>query len=569
MGSKIVVIGGVAAGPKAAARARRRDPEAEITLVEKGEFLSYAGCGLPFYVAGLVKEADELMRTRAGILRDSAYFKSVKNIEVLPRTLAERIDRQAKEVVLLDLAGGERSRLPYDKMVIATGGCPIVPQMPGLDLKGVYRLGNPADAVAIRDAIDSEGVSRVAVIGGGLIGLEVADALSNQGLDVVILEMREQLLQGVLDPDMAALVAKQLRERGIDLRLGLPVTGLEGDSRHHFRAASTAQGPVEADLAILAIGVRPNVKLASDAGLALGPTGAIRVDEYLRTSDPDIYAGGDCVESYHLVTGKPTYVPLGSTANKHGRVIGDNVTGGRERFPGVVGTTVFKTMGCNVGRTGLTEQQAREAGYTVVTSVVPSPDCAHYYPSTRMVVVKLVADAESGRLLGAQALGPGEAVKRIDVAATALTFGATLEQVANLDLGYAPPFSTAIDVIAHSANTARNKLAGLAASISPLEVKRRMEAGDDFVLLDVRDPREYEQERIDDRRVRLIPLGELRERLGELPRDREIVAFCKLSLRGYEACTILTGAGFTEVKFMDGGLEGWPYELAEGKGRGA
>jgi len=180
-----------------------------------------------------------------------------------------------------------------------------------------------------------------------------------------------------------------------------------------------------------------------------------------------------------------------------------------------------------------------------------------------------VADAESGRLLGAQALGPGEAVKRIDVAATALTFGATLEQVANLDLGYAPPFSTAIDVIAHSANTARNKLAGLAASISPLEVKRRMEAGDDFVLLDVRDPREYEQERIDDRRVRLIPLGELRERLGELPRDREIVAFCKLSLRGYEACTILTGAGFTEVKFMDGGLEGWPYELAEGKGRGA
>lgn len=565
MGSRIVVVGGVAAGPKAAARARRRDPKAEITLVEKGELLSYAGCGLPFYIAGLVREARELMSTPAGVVRDAAFFRSVKAIEVRSRNMAQQIDRRRKELAVVDLESGEQTRLPYDKLVLATGGSPIVPPMPGVDLRGVHRLGNPTDAVAIRDAIESDGVSRVAIIGGGLIGLEVADALANQGLDVVILEMRDQLLPGVLDRDMAALVEKHLRGKGVELRLGAPVTGLEGDPQHRFRAALTEDGPVEADLAIMAIGVRPNVKLAADAGLAIGPTGAIAVNELLQTSDPDIYAGGDCVENRHLVTGRPVYIPLGSTANKHGRVIGDNVTGGSERFPGVVGTTVFRVLGLNVGRTGLTEQQARDEGFSVVTSVVPSPDCAHYYPAARMVVVKLVADARTGRLLGAQSLGPGEAVKRIDVAATAITLGADLEQLAGLDLGYAPPFSTAIDVIAHAANTARNKVSGMARSVSPLEVKRRMEAGEDFVLLDVRSPAEYQQERIDDPRVRLIPLGKLRERLGELPRDRDIVAFCKLSLRGYEACSILAGAGFTRVSFMDGGLVGWPYELAGGK----
>lgn len=565
MARRIVVIGGVAAGPKAAARARRRDPEAEITLVERGEFLSYAGCGLPFYIAGLVKEAQELMCTPAGVLRDAAFFKSVKNVKVLTRTLAQQIDRERKEVVVVNLESGDQSRLPYDNLIIATGGSPIVPPIPGLDLNGVFRVGNPADAVAIRDAISTDGVEKVAVIGGGLIGLEVADALANQGLDVAILEMQGQLLPGVLDADMAALLAKHLRGKGMDIRLGAPVVGLEGDSEHRFTAALTAPGPVEADLAILAIGVRPNVKLASDAGLRIGPTGAIAVNEYLQTSDPDIYAGGDCVENNHLITGKPAYLPLGSTANKHGRVIGDNVTGGHERFPGVVGTTVFKTLGYNVGRTGLTEKQAREAGHEVVTSLVPSPDCAHYYPANKTVVVKVVADAESGRVLGAQALGPGEVVKRTDVVATAITFGASLEQLANLDLGYAPPFSTAIDVAAHAANVARNKIAGLARSVAASEVKKKLEAGDDFILLDVRSPKEYEQERIEDPHVRLVPLGKVRERISELPRDKEIISFCKLSLRGYEAATILTGAGFTNVKFMDGGLVGWPYETVEGQ----
>lgn len=567
MGKRIIVVGGVAAGPKAAARARRRDPEAEITIVEKGDLLSYAGCGLPFYIAGLIHEAEELMCTASGTVRDAAFFKAVKDIKVMTRTLAEKIDRERKELAVIDLETGERSKLPYDKLVLATGANPIFPKMEGIDLRRVFRVGHPADAVAIRDAVASGEVDRVVVIGGGLIGLEMADALANQGVDVTILEMKDQLLAWLLDPDMAALLAKHLRSKGIDLRLGTPVRGLKGDADSNFSGAITDQGVIEGDMAIMAIGVRPNVTLAAESGLKLGSTGAIAVNEYLQTSDPDIYAGGDCVENVNLITGAPTYVPMGSTANKHGRVIGDNLTGGQEKFPGVVGTTVLKSFGFNIGRTGLTEEAARAAGYEVLTALAPSPDCAHYYPANKMVVIKLIADAKTRRLLGAQALGMGDAVKRIDVAVTAISFGATLDQFANLDLGYAPPYSTAIDVAAHAANVGRNKLDGLARSISPLEVKMKAEAGEDFILLDVRSPKEFETEHLADPRVRLVPLGRLREKAGELPKDKEIITYCKVSLRGYEAARILEARGFKNVKFMDGGMIAWPYDTVTENGK--
>ncbi|MGI5835791.1 MAG: FAD-dependent oxidoreductase [Chloroflexota bacterium] len=567
MGKKIVVVGGVAAGPKAAARARRRDPEAEITIVEKGELLSYAGCGLPFYVAGLIQEAEELMHNAAGAVRDAAFFKAVKDIKVMTRTLAEKIDRERKELLVVDLETGAKSRLPYDKLVVATGANPIVPKMDGTGLKRVFRVGHPDDAVAIRDAVESGEVDRVVVIGGGLIGLEMADALMNQGVDVTIVEMKDQLLAWLLDSDMAALLAKHLRSKGIDLRLGMPVRGLKGDADGNFVGAITDQGVIEGDMAVMAIGVRPNVTLAAEAGLKLGSTGAIAVNEYLQTSDPDIYAGGDCVENINLITGAPVYTPMGSTANKHGRVIGDNLTGGEEKFPGVLGTTILKSLGLNVGRTGLSEEAAKAAGYDPLTSVAPSPDCAHYYPANKIVVVKLIADAKTRRLLGAQALGMGDAVKRIDVAATAISLGATLDQFANLDLGYAPPYSTAIDVVAHAANVGRNKIDGLAHSIPSLDVKKKMDAGDDFILLDVRSPKEFETEHIADPRVRLVPLETLRERADELPRDKEIVTYCKVSLRGYEAAKILEALGFKKVRFMDGGVVAWPFETVTANGK--
>jgi rhodanese-related sulfurtransferase len=346
--------------------------------------------------------------------------------------------------------------------------------------------------------------------------------------------------------------------------MGERVVGLEGDDLGNVSRVVTEKQSIETDMVIMAVGVRPNDQLARDAGLDVAEKGGIIVNEYMQTSDPDIYAGGDCVLCKHLVSGQMVYMPLGSTANKQGRVIGTNLAGGKETFPGVVGTAVAKHCDLNIGCTGLTEKKARELGYDVVTTLAPAPDHAHYYPGAKVIFVKLIADRETRRVLGVQVVGPGEAAKRVDVVATALSFGATVDDLATLDLGYAPPYSGALDNVIHAANIIRNKLDGIANAISPIEVQARVDAGEDFLWLDVRGPAEYEAMRIEDPRVKLVPLGKLRASLDELPKDREIIPFCKISLRGYEAQRILEGAGFENVRFMDGGVVGWPYEIVKG-----
>lgn len=562
--TRILIIGGVAAGAKAAARARRRDPHADITLVERGRLLSYAGCGMPYYIQGQVHDFHELMSTPVGVIRDGTFFQNVKAIRVLNQTLAEKIDRAGKTLNTVNVATGEKTDLPYDKLVLATGGIPVEPRMEGADLNRVFRLNSPDDALAIREATEHGNVKRAVLIGGGLIGLETAEAFVARGIQVTIVEMLDQLLPALLDWEVAAFLEKYLRGRGLDIRLGQKVTRLEGDADGNVARVQATAGPIEAQMVLIAIGVRPNVQLAKDAGLALGTTGAIAVNDRLQTSDPDIYAGGDCVECTHLLTGQKVFVPLGSTANKHGHVIGDNITGGQSRFPGILGTTVFKVLDYNLARTGLTEKQARQLGYNALTALVPGPDRAHYYPTAATLLVKLVADAASGRLLGAQALGPGDAVKRIDVLATALTFGATIDHLPDLDLGYAPPYSSAVDPLAHAANVLRNKRDGLAKALTPQELKAKLDTNAPVVLLDVRTPPERDQGQLRDPRVVWIPLGQLRNRLAELPRDREIVCFCKVSQRGYEAQRVLDGEGFANAKFLDGGLVAWPYPLQAG-----
>ncbi|MDH7600730.1 MAG: FAD-dependent oxidoreductase [Armatimonadota bacterium] len=559
-GSRIVVIGGVACGPKAAARARRRDPKAEITIIERGDLLSYAGCGMPYYIQGQVETTDELMMTPAGALRDEAFFKGVKAINVMSRTLAERIDRQRKVVEVVSLETAQKQEIPYDKLVLATGADAAVPPCSGVDLKGVFRLNHPHDAEGIRKAV-AEGCKEAVIVGAGLIGVEVAEALVTQGLRVTMIEMLPSIVPAVLDSEMAAHLQRHLESRGVTVLTDTRVLCFEGDDRGAVREVVTDKGNITAQLVLIAIGVRPNVKLAQDAGLELGETGAIKVNEHLQTSDPCIYAGGDCVESVHLITGKPIYAPLGSTANKHGRVIGDNVTGGNTKFEGVLGTVVFKAFDFNVGKVGLSESDCKKHGIPCVTAVVPGPDRAHYYPAAKPVIMKMIAHSETGKLLGVQALGTGEVVKRIDVAATAITFGIEARDVSDLDLGYAPPYSTAVDIIQHAANVVDNKLLGLAKSCTPQELKSRLDANDDFVLLDVRTPAEVEAQPFRHERVVHIPLGKLRERAGELPRDKEFVIFCKTSMRAWEAQRILEGEGFTRVCFLDGGLAAWPYEI--------
>ncbi len=557
---KIVIIGGVAAGPKAASKIIRMNPNADITVIEKGELLSYAGCGLPYYISGEVKEQKQLMETPAGVVRDAVFFQNVKNLKSLMATEAVEIDRTGKRVRVKALATQKESWLPYDKLVLATGAFPIIPPVPGVDKKNVFTLHGVHDAEEIKKIIAKGLAKDVVIIGGGLIGIEITEALASHGCRVTVVEMLPQILN-ILDWEMARLVEQHMESKGVKIMTNTKALALESSREAEDRVAQvrTDKGVLPVDMVILAVGVRPNVALAKHSGLALGEkTGAIQVDDRMRTSDADIYAAGDCVECKDRLTGHACFVPLGSTANKQGRVAAVNICGGNDVFPGVLGSAVCKVFDFCAARTGLTEKTARALGYEVVTAMAPGDDRAHYMPQSKVLLLKIVADKKTGRLLGAQATGPGEGAKRIDVAATAISAGMTLEDVANLDLAYAPPYAPAMDNLITAANVARNKRDGFMSGISAEAVYRKIQNKDDFIFLDVRAPQEYAEVRLP--KATLIPLGSLRNRLSELPRDKEVVAFCKVSLRGYEAALILKAAGLTDVKVLDGGIAMWPYE---------
>ncbi len=556
MDKKIVIIGGTACGPKAAARARRCDQQAQVTMVEQGENLSVATCGLPYYVSGVIDSRQEL------VARGPAFFKAVMNIDVLTRTRAVAIDRKNHRIEVLNLETDRSSNIEYDKLVLATGSTPMVPDLKGKNLSGIFTLSKIEEAHAIRNLVSPRKIKKAVIIGAGLIGLEMAEALVSQGLEVSVIEALDRVLPTLLDFESAAYVEKHLREKGVKLLLGQSLTGFEGNKEGRINRVITEKAELAADLALLAIGVRPNIGLAKDAGLETGATGGVAVNSHLQTSDPDIYAGGDCVENIHLVTGQKILAPLGSTANKHGRVIGTNIAGGDETFPGVLGTSIAKVFEYNVGRVGLSQSQAQAAGYDVVTSLVPGYEHATYYPKGKEILVKLVAEKSSGKLLGGQVVGPGETAKRIDVLATALSFGATVDDLANTDLAYAPPYNSALDPLHNAANVIRNKQSGLARALTPMEVESKLKSGDDFIFLDVRSPGEWEAYRIEAPQTRLLPLSELRQKLDKLPGDAEIVIFCHTSVRAYQAQRILDGAGFKDVKFMDGSIASWPYELS-------
>jgi NADPH-dependent 2,4-dienoyl-CoA reductase/sulfur reductase-like enzyme/rhodanese-related sulfurtransferase len=556
---RIVIIGGVAAGPKTAARARRLAPNADITIIERDKYISYAGCGMPFYLAGSVRDFEHLFTTSYGVARNEEYFRKEKGVKVLTGNEALEIDRAKKEVVAKNTATGEISRVPYDRLVLATGAAPFTPPLEGVGLKGVFRLNNPEDARSIKEQIDN--VSEAVVIGAGLIGMEAADALREKNIFVTVVELKDQVLPGMLDRDMAAIMALRLEEQGIEFRLGQKVMKIEGDDGGRVSAVVTGEETLDAQMVILAVGVRPNIELAQKAGLTIGETGAIEVNRHMQTSDPDIFAVGDCVENLHLVSGKKVYIPMATYANRQGRVAGDNVTGRKSVFKGVLGTSVMKALNWNAGKTGLGEQQAIDLGYRVITVVNSALDRTHYHPSHGLVIMKMIVEEESRRILGAQAIGPGDVSKRIDVVATAIHFGGTVDDLADVDLGYAPPFSSPIDLAHHTANIVRNKIEGLAPSLTAQEMKAKLDRGDDFLIVDVRTPQQFAPKHIEDDRVMQVTLGDIRERIDDIPRDKEIVLLCAMGVRSYEALRILHGAGFKDLKYMEGGLQAWPYDL--------
>ena len=546
---RIVIIGGVAAGMKSAAKARRQDPDASIQVFTDEEYISYAGCGEPYYIADEFSEREKLLS------RTPDQVKQVHNIDVQTKHRVTKIDPQAKEIEVENLETNEYMRVPYDALVIGTGARTVMPPIPGRELKGVHVLRTMPDTFGIRDHVDTGQVNKAVVVGGGYIGLEMVESLVARGVEVTVVEMMPQLAPPY-DADVAAHIKNELENQGVDVRLETKLEEIIGTPEQGVTAVRASGQEIPAQLVLMAVGVRPNVELAKEAGIALGETGAIKVDERMQTNMPGIYAGGDCVECIHRVSGKPVWVPLGSTANKQGRVIGINVTGGNATFPGILSTAIFRVFSKNVARTGLIERECRELGYDYETAIVPVNDKPGYMPGSAQVIIKLIAEKGSRKVLGAQVWGPGNCDKPVDIIATSLCFNGKVDDLMQLDLAYAPPYSPALSNVITAANVLFNKLTGDTEGVTPSQVQEKEREGDGFVFLDVRPPSDMHTVCVQP--TLNIPLGQLRERCDEIPEDKEVITSCKVGLSATHAYRILKHQGRQNVKYMDGGICAWP-----------
>jgi NADPH-dependent 2,4-dienoyl-CoA reductase/sulfur reductase-like enzyme len=435
---RIVVVGGDAAGMKAASVAKRRGgDDVDIVVFERGGYTSYAQCGLPYFVGGIVPRP-ELLVARTPEQHRERGIDARTGHDVLA------VDLAAREVEVAG-ADGAVIREPYDRLVLATGASPLRPALPGIDLPGVMGIHSVPDAIAIDAILRDRDARRAVVVGGGYIGLEMVEAFLSRGLDVTLVEKLAQPM-ATLDPDMAEQVADALVALGVDTRFGVGVEGFEAGADGFVTAVSTEAGRIPTDVVVLGLGARPRVELARAAGIEIGPTGAIATDDHQRTSVPDVYAAGDCAQTVNRVSGRPVWIALGTHANQQGRVVGENVVGGDATFPGVLGTAVTKVCDTEIARTGLSEREAAEAGFVTAAAMTTGRTRAGYYPGVTPLTVKVVAEGGSGRMLGAQIVGGEGAAKRIDAFAVGIWNRMTVDEFAQLDLGYAPPFATPIDV---------------------------------------------------------------------------------------------------------------------------
>ena len=557
---RIVVIGGSAAGPKAAAKARRMDYHANIVILQKDGDLSMASCGYPYYVGGYFDDRNMLLCTSTGVTRDPLFYFNAKEIEARTNTEVMAIDRKNKTVSCTNLLTGETESLAYDKLIIATGSVPRMPPVPGTDLEGVTTLQSMKDADFLRMVRDEGKIKKAVVIGGGLIGIETCEALQLAGIDITVVELLPQLLT-FLDWDLAKLVENHVKSKSANVITDNGIVEFLGKDGKLTGVKLRNGAELACDLAVVAIGVIPNVRLAKDSGLKIGETGGIDVDEYMQTSDKDIYAVGDCVESFNRLTKKKVLAPYGDLANLQGRVAGENAAAGNSAvFPGTIQTGICKVFDFTAGSTGLSETVAERLGYKDIMTVLnASPDKPGFMDG-QLLVTKMVADRKTGKILGAQCVGPGNVSKQIAQWAMAIQGGLCVEDIVNSDLPYAPPFSLAIDHFIATAHIMQNKMKGRMKGISIVEVKKKLENHETPFLLDLREPDEYEEMRLGIGES-IIPLGALRNRLKELPedKDREVICFCKISLRGYEGAIVLEANGWTDVKVMEGGIMAWPY----------
>ena len=557
---RVVIVGAVALGPKAACRLKRLRPEFEVTMIDQDEHISYGGCGMPYFISGDVSDVRELMSTSFHMERTPKFFEDAKDIRVRTRTRATAIDRSNKTVHLVDLATGKETDLPYDHLVLATGSRPNSLPVPGADLPGVMSLGNLRSAIQIKDLIARGKVGKAVIIGAGAIGCEMAEALADLwGIETSVVEIANQVLPSILDANLARLVQKHMEEKEVAVYLGETVREIRPGDGEHSLSVVTSQRSLEADLVISAVGFRPNSELARSAGLLVSPRGAVVVNGRLQTSDPDIYAGGDCIEVLHLVTGKPVFFPQGSLANRQGRIIGTNLAGGNAVFPGVVGSFILKVFDLAVCSTGLTLEGATREGFRAVHALVVQADRAHFYPDQDLLYLQLVVDAKTRRILGAQGVGHnGDALAgRINPIAAALPYRPTLEDVSNLELAYSPPFASALDILNAAANTAENILDGYNKPMDPDEFERCFleEKQEDTLCLDIRSAANAAPfvRRFGERWLN-IPQETLKVRMAEVPREKRLIVVCNAGGRSYEALRQLETAGECRAVNLQGGI---------------
>ncbi len=557
---RIVIIGGSAAGPKAASKARRLDEYADITIIQKGPDLSMASCGYPYYVGGFFDDRNMLLCAPTGIVRDPSFFLAAKNIKALTETEALSIDRTQQTVTCRHLSTGEQKTLPYDSLILATGASPRIPPVKGYGLSGITTLQSMQDADYLRKVRDEKNVEHAVVIGGGLIGIETCEALRLAGIETSVVEILPQLLT-FLDWELAKLVENHLRSQGVHVYINNGLSEFIGEDGKLTGVKLSDGTTLPCQLAVSAIGVKPNGELAQEAGLEIGRTGGILVDSHMRTSDPHIYAAGDCIEVNHRITGKSVHAPFGDLANLEGRVAGENaILGDTVRFPGTIQTGICKIFEFAAGSTGLNARSAKDQGFDNTVSVINAGPDKPGFMKGKLLVTKVLADKSSGRILGAQCVGLGDVAKQVGQWAIAIQGKLTVEDLVNSDLPYAPPFSLAIDHFIATAHVLQNTLKGRFHPISAIELKEKVDQGNTPFLLDTRNPDEYEETHLGIGET-LIPLGQLRKRLHELPEDKnqEVVCYCKISLRGYEASLILKAHGWKNVRVLEGGVAAWPF----------
>lgn len=535
---KIIIIGGVAAGATAAAKVRRLSPEARIIMLEAGPDISFANCGLPYYIGGDIKSRSKL------ILQSPESFNEQYNVEVHTHTMVTAIDRNHKKITALDIRSGETQNYEYDKLILAQGGRPVKPEIPGADAEHVFSLWTLEDMDNIHRFIEEEEPATAVVIGGGFIGLEMVEALVKRGMKVHVVEMMPHVM-GIMDPEIAGFIQQEMLSYGVKIHTNKGVTAINPNS------VKLNDGTVlKSDMVIMSIGVRPTLQLAKDAGLSIGEAGGLLVNEYLQTSDEDIYAAGDMVEIQHRVSGKKVRIPLAGPANRQGRIAAENALGGKHPYKGATGTSIVRVFEAVAGITGLSLKQARAAGLLADAVVVHKEHHTSYYPGAENVTVMLVYNTETGAILGGQTAGYKGADRRLDVIATAMAGGLTIHDLADIDFAYSPPLGTANDAINMAAYTAENRKSGYSPSVTVAELDELIKQINP-VVIDVRDMFAFDKSNIQGSYN--IPLEALPEQLHAIPKELNIIVYDETGKKGHQALRMLKGARIDKVWNISGG----------------